>query len=373
VISAYRAILELKPDDPIAPNNLALVLNQRRRWNEAEPIAQRAVNGGMTGNIFGQLIQAQLAQGKTAEARATLAEFAKRDSGSIFLHRLRSGAYASAHALDSARMEVDRVSQTSRDPSDQSWVNVVRSAISLTRGQLGETEQQLHDYMAVGERRGLPQDYLTGAAALARIQAVLRRSPAEAVRILDAALARHPLSTMPTLDRPYANLITAYAIAGQPARARQLLNEYRAMVPENIRRSEIDSHEAAGYVALAENHPADAITEFRQQWDESGCTGCALADMGRAFDLLKQPDSAVAVYQRNAESAGGLLRIFNDQWDLAHSYRRLGELYEDKGNREKALDYYGRFVQLWKEADPELQPQVKDVKERMARLAGEKK
>jgi tetratricopeptide (TPR) repeat protein len=206
-----------------------------------------------------------------------------------------------------------------------------------------------------------------------RIQAVLRRNPAEAVRMLDAALARHPLSTMPALDRPYANLITAYAVAGQPARARQLLNEYRTMVPESIRRSALDSHAAAGYVALAENHPADAVTEFRQQWDESGCTACALADMGRAFDLLKQPDSAIAVYRRNAESSGGLLRIFADQWDLAQSYRRLGELYEEKGNREKALDYYGRFVQLWKEADPELQPQVRDVKERMTRLAGEKK
>jgi tetratricopeptide (TPR) repeat protein len=61
-----------------------------------------------------------------------------------------------------------------------------------------------------------------------------------------------------------------------------------------------------------------------------------------------------------------------DQWNLAFSYRRLGELYEEKGNKEKALDYYGRFVQLWKDADPELQPQVKEVKERMVKLTSEK-
>jgi hypothetical protein len=30
---------------------------------------------------------------------------------------------------------------------------------------------------------------------------------------------------------------------------------------------------------------------------------------------------------------------------------RLGELYEAKGNREKAIDYYQRFVNEWKDAD----------------------
>ena len=36
-----------------------------------------------------------------------------------------------------------------------------------------------------------------------------------------------------------------------------------------------------------------------------------------------------------------------------------------------ALDYYGRFVTLWREADPELQPIVAEVRERMDRLAAE--
>ncbi|MBI2403696.1 MAG: hypothetical protein HYV20_13370, partial [Gemmatimonadetes bacterium] len=40
-------------------------------------------------------------------------------------------------------------------------------------------------------------------------------------------------------------------------------------------------------------------------------------------------------------------------------------------DREKAIEYYNRFVELWKGADPELQPPVRDVKQRMARLVGE--
>jgi hypothetical protein len=37
----------------------------------------------------------------------------------------------------------------------------------------------------------------------------------------------------------------------------------------------------------------------------------------------------------------------------------------------KALDYYGRFVDLWRDADPELQPQVEEIRQRIARLAQE--
>jgi hypothetical protein len=48
--------------------------------------------------------------------------------------------------------------------------------------------------------------------------------------------------------------------------------------------------------------------------------------------------------------------------------QRLGELYEQKGNVEKALEHYSAFVELWKDADPELQPRVRDVRGRIQRL-----
>jgi hypothetical protein len=49
----------------------------------------------------------------------------------------------------------------------------------------------------------------------------------------------------------------------------------------------------------------------------------------------------------------------------------LGELFEARGDRANALRYYGRFVDLWRDADPVLQPAVRDVKTRMVRLASE--
>ena len=41
------------------------------------------------------------------------------------------------------------------------------------------------------------------------------------------------------------------------------------------------------------------------------------------------------------------------------------------GDRDKAADYYGRFIELWKGADPELQPAMREVRNRLAPLPQE--
>ena len=49
---------------------------------------------------------------------------------------------------------------------------------------------------------------------------------------------------------------------------------------------------------------------------------------------------------------------------------RLGEVYEAKGDREKAASYFSRFVDLWQDADPEQQSKVAEARARLARLTG---
>ena len=56
---------------------------------------------------------------------------------------------------------------------------------------------------------------------------------------------------------------------------------------------------------------------------------------------------------------------------LAPTYRRLGELYEEKGDRAKAASYYQKFIDLWRDADADLQPQVAEVKKKLAKVVGE--
>jgi hypothetical protein len=95
-----------------------------------------------------------------------------------------------------------------------------------------------------------------------------------------------------------------------------------------------------------------------------------VALLGWAYDAANHPDSSLVYWQRYADLP---VRFpFLARSELPTAYRRLGELYDLKGDRERALRYYGDFVDLWNGAEAELQPLVQDVKQRMARLAGER-
>lgn len=56
---------------------------------------------------------------------------------------------------------------------------------------------------------------------------------------------------------------------------------------------------------------------------------------------------------------------------LAPAHLRQAELYDRLGDREQAVDHYGRFIRLWSGCDPELRPSVERARQRMASLVGE--
>jgi len=159
-------------------------------------------------------------------------------------------------------------------------------------------------------------------------------------------------------------------VAGQPAEARRLLTAYEASVPEGIRRGESDWYTATGWLALAEGRPKDAVAAFVRGRSAPSCWDCTAWEEGVAYERANQPDSAIASYERAVGPGTGFRQVAN-AWGLAPSLKRLGELSEERGDKARALDYYTRFVTLWKDADPVLQPTVREVRGRMAKLAGE--
>ncbi|HSE65722.1 MAG TPA: tetratricopeptide repeat protein, partial [Gemmatimonadales bacterium] len=183
-------------------------------------------------------------------------------------------------------------------------------------------------------------------------------------------LQQRPLNSIPTLDRPAYSVAFVYALAGQPAEARRVLSAYEESVPEGIRRGDWGWYLANGWTALAEGRPKEAINAFVRGRESGACSHCGAWQEGVAYEGANQPDSAIAAYVR-ATSPGAASKLLADAWGLAPSLKRLGELYEERGDKTRALDYYTRFVGLWKDADPVLQPTVREVRGRMAKLAGE--
>ncbi|UCC74229.1 MAG: hypothetical protein JSV86_06635 [Gemmatimonadota bacterium] len=61
-------------------------------------------------------------------------------------------------------------------------------------------------------------------------------------------------------------------------------------------------------------------------------------------------------------------------WWIANSHMRyhLGRAYQGMGEYAKAAKEYAFFVEVWEDADPELQPWVEDARRALQRLAADR-
>jgi len=371
--AAYRAALDHQPENGVALNNLSLLFNSARRFAEAESLAVRGL--AVAPNqwaLYTNAAVAQIGQAKYAAAARTVTLMEQRSPTNPLRPFLRGFLALAQRHYDSAEVAARSLAETSRDPTWESSAVGTLAAINLVRGRLGAAEAQLRRAMLFDEQRGVPGRSIDDAIMIAVMDVHYRNSPDAARREVEEALRRHPLATIPAEDRSYLGLAWLYADAGHPDRARQLLAEYEATVPEGVRRGQPFRYGAAAQIAFAEGRIQDAIRGYRKWYDEDACSVCGLFPLGRAYERAGERDSALAVYER-AVTTPGYLRAFEEDATLGPTYRRLGELYEERGQLDKARDYYGRFLDLWKDADPELQPLVRDVKQRLAGLIAENK
>src|SRR5213595_2119811 len=259
VESAYRSALELDPENYVALNNLALALSTTRRFAEAESLTLRGIAVVPNPTLYVNATQAQIGQGKLAEAARTVESFAGKAPQNPVAFYLRAGLAAARRDFDSAEAIVRAEAQLVPDPALQEQTAYVLAHLSLVRGRLADAERHAQTALDLSEQRGLPGSSVGYAEMLSMIELHYRNAPDAARRLVEEALRRHPLASIPVADRPYLLLAWFYAEAGPPERARQLLAEYDATVPDAFRRRQPFRHAAAAAVALArsEEHTSE--------------------------------------------------------------------------------------------------------------------
>jgi tetratricopeptide (TPR) repeat protein len=228
-----------------------------------------------------------------------------------------------------------------------------------------EAERHLRNAMSARLKAGRINQHFAEVILLASLTAAVADESPRAARELEHALARHPLRSLQPVDRPYLNLAVAFAKVGKVDRARALLAEYEQAggAPYHLgRRAELEL--TRGHIALAERRWPTAIARFQAAVAEEATPAFGLPDLGRVYDLTGQTDSAIAIYERYLD-APDVLDEFGSGLDrgtlaveLAGVYRRLGELYWQRGESAQARAHSTRFVELWKDCDPKLRPRV---------------
>jgi tetratricopeptide (TPR) repeat protein len=320
------------------------------------------------GVLWANLLEVLGAQGKQAKGDSVMVRWANVQPGSGnrlsegFRFSFGKGDYDAALAYaDSAVLR--------GNPVIKARGHHQRANVYRIRGQLSHADREELAESELKARDGLTTQALFPIIEIAQSNTLFRNRTAVGIRSLDSALAKFPMNETNPADRPYLPIADAYVRAGDVPKAEKLISEYERTVPEDIKRGDFQRIYSHALLAYGKQQYAEAITGLREFREKSGGEITALFELGQVFDRMGQTDSALANYDTFASRPD--IGPAGRQYYLPYAYRRLGELYEGKTNKEKALGYYGKFTAIWKDADPDLQPQVQEVKKRMAALAGE--
>jgi tetratricopeptide (TPR) repeat protein len=370
-ISVYERLVDLDPSDSWALNNLGASYVELGEWEEAEHWVARSVAVDSTVKSLTNVAFTQIQQGKLEEAEATLA-IADRIAPGNERNLLHHYALAT-NRQDWAEAETwARQMQATTDPAWAGTGTFQLASLAAIRGNLAEAEALWRE--AIDEQRRAGALVTSGPLfQVFDINLDVRADTARAIGTLEEILALDDLESLDPLNRPYLVLAGWYARAGDRAEAHALLGRFEAEVPEAYRtgRSIEETYQFIdATLALAGGAPAEALRIHRSR-DMRSCVLCGFLGPAKAFEAMGQADSAIAYYEGylNANSAQ---RAAWDNENLGPTYERLAQLYDESGDLENASLYYARLVELWKDADAELQPRVRAAQARLEEIVRER-
>ena len=364
-ITAYERLIELDPNDDWALNNIAVVYSDLGDFALAEDYYERASAADSTSVLsVRNAAVAEMNQGKLDEAEKTLDEIYRKfpdDRGSAGLHvglEANRGDYAAALAA------AQRFDELPADPvtmmSKTSWL----AAVAATQGRLADAEALALESARHHQASGRSSPMLSMASDLVWLDLLVRQDTARAEERLAAYMQSDGFDQSDPLNRPYGQVLDFLSQTGRRAEVESLIAEFESEVPEEYRQDLEDDYLSwEGALLAREGRYEEAIATLRQR-ENRNCTLCRYQPLARIYDQAGVPDSAIAYYEGYV-NAPGAFRLFWDDSNLGPTLERLAVLYDEAGDLENAALYYARFVELWKDADAELQPRVQAAQTRL--------
>ncbi len=370
-LAAYEAILERDPENMTALNNSGVVYVNKKDFVKAEERFRAATKIKRPfGSSFWNLVTNQVGLGKLAAAESSQVEFRRHFPAHEDLWESQwvlHWAHGDVRVADSLALSVQRAAKGVRQGSRSAFG---LSSSAMLRGRIREAMRwRTIGHEAIYRGTKAPARQLLMAIDSARAIAFFAQDIDRARKIIRRAMSQTPMSQMLVASRPWVDLARLAVVMRDPVLAREALDGFEKDVPQlGAADAEALRLLLSAWLEMVSARYEDAVRDFRDA--EPGINANIENDarIGRAhaFDLAGQSDSAIATYEKFL-IAPDILGDFAGPY-RAGTHKRLGELYDAKHDTAKAELHYAQFLELWTDADPELQPKVREVRERLAAL-----
>jgi len=372
-IMAYERLIEMDPGDTWALNNLGVIYSEDlSQWDLAAEYFSRAYLQDTTAAVhLRNLARAEINLGQYEEAEAHLETAAGRFPTDDVVVSLQVQLAASQQDYEAVARAAERYSELPADAANDMFRLNTLADIEALHGRLGEAERLAEESARAHARSGRPNPRRSMLTQLVWLDAIVRGDNDRARDRLDALLDEEPLEADEPMNRNYIGTAFTHARLGDRAAVEELVAEFESVVPEEYRADMDDTYlNLEATLLMGEGRYAEAL-EKNSARENRDCILCRYMPTAILFDSLGVRDSAIVYYEAYIETDSHE-RLGWDANVLALSNERLGYLYDEAGDPEQAAVYYARFVELWDEADLELQPRVEAARTRLAEILRER-
>jgi tetratricopeptide (TPR) repeat protein len=372
-ITAYERLIELDPNDDWALNNIGVVYDEDLGdYALAEQYYERA-NAADSSNVlsFRNAARTEINQGKLDEAETSLDRIFGMFPNDRTAAGLRVSLETNRGDYAAAQAAAERFDDLPSDPavlmSKTGWL----ASIAATQGRLVEAEALAIESARHHEESGRSSPMLSMAQVLVWVDLNVRGDTVRAAARLAEYMESDGFHDSDPLSRDYSDVLVLLASTGSREDVESMIAEFESEVPDEYRQDMDDDYlDWEGTLLTREDRHAEAIALYTQR-ENRGCSLCRYMPLAHIFDAAGARDSAIAYYESYV-NAFAAYRAFWDGNLLGPSLERLGQLYDETGDLDNAALYYARFVELWAEADDELQPRVQAAQARLDEILRER-
>ncbi len=407
-IKAATDLLKIYPDDSWGRRELGWLYFAIEEWNKCiEQFSFLLKNKNPSFNPYQMSSFAYRAKGAYKEAIEVLENFLESYPDNTYVFLSIANVFICLGKLENALIEVNKA--ISFNPNDNIY-NRIKGDVFLFKGKLIQAEEEYQKY----KKNKLLSPIMNGIRRLASLyllQGKFRDSYLKAQEGLDRAKKSNDnewiclwLCVLANLDiklgyheKALQKLTKAYEIANEESdvqcqrealhlkaiaylesglinEAQNTTDELTELLQNSMNKKIIRlSYHLLGMMELKKGKPSKAIIHFEKalalmpfQYHPVHGNNHALYMGPLAFSYYKTGDLGRAQKEYEKIVALTLGRLHHGDI-YAKAFYMLGQIYEQKGWEGKAIDHYKTFLNLWKDADPDL-PDIKDAKRRLANL-----
>jgi DNA-binding SARP family transcriptional activator/Tfp pilus assembly protein PilF len=369
--TAYRRALALDPDNQLAVNGLALVAYHEGRKARGDSLWERWTGGGHWVPPEDSLGRARY--------------FARLESLGVasLVNRTWATCFATDSLADAARIAA-LLTDPARPDSEQAVGHHLAAYVAVAAGQWQGAEVHFRQANRLEPGMGVLERAWYSTLPFFQLDSTTLRAIRDSVRLWTppAAYGAHggpyfvewrlPHWLLPQA-KPYVLGLLSARLGDADAAARYTAQLEGAEEPRDSIGLLHDLALEVRALAEAERGAWEAVLTLLADAELEGEAPYSLDSPFKRRTLGRFLRGEALMHLGHDQEALGWFStmgwLFGESPLIGPAQLRRGEIYERLGNSAEAVRHYRRFVARWRDADPEYQPLVDDVKSRIVRLA----